>query len=121
VGKNKANYNLNYTKNSNSEFKKQKYLYQKKRNQEIIHNNEHSNSFNDNKNNNKLNFINKYKKAEYFSYYDKKFSKFINLNFLKRIWKQKNYREEDNELMIGLGLNIMGQNQSLNNINVSSL
>jgi len=123
MSKNRINYNQNYTKNSNSELKNKSYMYnKKKRNQEINHNNDHSNSLiNDNKNDNKLNFINKYKEAEDFSNYENEFIKFNNLNFLKQNWKQKHFQEEDNELLTGLGLNTFGSNQSLNNNNFSSL
>ena len=121
MGKNRINYNQNnYKNNTNNEIKNKNYNYKKKRNQDLSHNNEHNNTFNDNKNDNKLNFIYKYKEAEDFSNYESEFSKFSNLNFLKQNWKQKNFID-DTEMMGGLGLNIMGQNQQLNNNNYSSL
>ena len=112
----------NYIKTSNIDNKNKNYnTFRKKKNQEIDHNNDHNNST---INDNKLVFINSYKEAEDLNFYKSEFSKIGNLNFLKQNWKQKRFpEEENNDLMGGLGLNLFGNliNQSLNNINYSSL
>ena len=111
----------NFNKNSNIDSKSKNLNFKKKRNQEMNHNNDHNNStFNDNK----LNFINSYKEADDLSNYKNEFSKIGNLNFLKQNWKQKRIPEdENNDILTGLGINLFGNmaNQTLNNINYSSL
>ena len=108
----------NFIKNSDTKNKLYNNNYKKKRIQEMNNNN---NDYNSQVNDNKLNFINSYKEAEDFSNYEKEFSKFNNLNFLKQNWKQKRFpEEENNDLINALNSKLLGNN-SLNNINYSSL
>ena len=112
--------NPNYIKNIDA--KNKIYSgYKKKRIPEMNNNNDHNNS---QINDNKLIFINPYKEAEDFTNYDKEFSKFNNLNFLKQSWKQKRFPEEDNnDILTNLNTKVLGnsQNLSINNMNYSSL
>ena len=111
----------NYSKNLNIDNKnKNNNYFKKKRNQDIIHNNDHNSLINDNK----LVFINPYKEADDLSNYKNEFQKIGNLNFLKQNWKQRRSpEEENNDINTGLNLNLLAnlQNQNLNNINYPSL
>ena len=113
-------YNQNYAKISNIDNKNKNNTYfKKKRNQDMIHNNDHNNL-----NDIKLNFIHPYKEADDLSNYKNEFQKIGNLNFLKQNWKQRRSLEDDNnDINNGLNLNLLAnlQNQNLNNINYPSL
>ena len=121
--KTKTGYNhQNYNKNSNNE-NKNKNNPKKKRNQENNYNNNFSSS-----NNDKLNFINTYKEAADYSYYNKEFSKLQNLNFLKQNWKSNQYSMLHTQNLMNPFINSnfhnnnipnLGTNQiNLNNLNI---